>query len=101
MSGHPRPHRRPDPPDRGFPAPPEFCTQHGMPAFRWQIPERFNMGADVSDRHGASLALSAIDPSGKTRQLTFDAVSVLSTRLANVPVARGLQLGDRMAVSVR
>ena len=69
-----------------------------MPAFRWQIPERFNMGADVSDRHGAALALIEIEPSGKTRELTFDAISVLSNRLANVLVARGLQRGDRIAI---
>src|SRR5438132_9588211 len=69
-----------------------------MPAFRWQIPERFNMGADVSDRHGAALALIEIEPSGKTRELTFDAISVLSNRLANVLVARGLQRGDRIAL---
>src|SRR2546425_6399049 len=60
-----------------------------MPAFRWQIPERFNMGADVSDRHGAAIALIEIEPSGKTRELTFDAISALSNRLANVLVARG------------
>src|SRR5207302_321132 len=77
---------------------PEFCTQHGMPAFRWQIPERFNMGADVSDRHGAAIALIEIEPSGKTRELTFDAISALSNRLANVLVARGLERGDRIAI---
>src|SRR2546428_7100887 len=98
MSGHPGPHRRLDPPDRGFPARPEFCTQHGMPAFRWQIPERFNMGADVSYRHGAAIALIEIEPSGKTRELTFDAISALSNRLANVLVARGLERGDRIAI---
>ena len=69
-----------------------------MPAFHWQIPERFNMGADVSDRHGAALALIEIDPSGKTRELTFEAISALSNRLANVLVARGLRRGDRIAI---
>ena len=69
-----------------------------MAAFRWQIPERFNMGADVSERHGASLALIEIEPSGRTRELTFDAISALSNRLANVLVARGLQRGDRIAI---
>src|SRR5256885_2306968 len=69
-----------------------------MPAFRWQIPERFNMGADVSDRHGAAIALIEIEPSGKTRELTFDAISALSNRLANVLVARGLERGDRIAI---
>src|SRR5438445_11186092 len=69
-----------------------------MPAFRWQIPERFNMGADVSDRHGAAIALVEIEPSGKTRELTFDVISALSNRLANVLVTRGLRRADRIAI---
>jgi acetyl-CoA synthetase len=67
-------------------------------AFRWNIPERFNMGADVADRHGDKLALVEIDPSGKTRELTFDAISALSNRLANLLVAQGVKRGDRIAI---
>ncbi|TMB32281.1 MAG: AMP-dependent synthetase [Deltaproteobacteria bacterium] len=69
-----------------------------MVDFRWLIPERFNMGADVADRHRGALALVEIEPSGKTRELTFDAISALSNRLANVLVARGLRRGDRIAI---
>src|SRR3989454_8499765 len=99
MSGHPLrcPRLRSlDPP--GLPGAPGILYSAPMPAFRWQIPERFNMGADVSDRHGAAIALIEIEPSGKTRELTFDAISALSNRLANVLVARGLERGDRIAI---
>ena len=71
-----------------------------MAAFRWNIPERLNIGADVADRHGRALALIEIDPSGTTREFTFDAISALSNRLANVLVARGLKRGDRVAILV-
>jgi acetyl-CoA synthetase len=71
-----------------------------MTPFRWNIPERLNIGADVADRHGSALALIEIDPGGTTREFTFDAISALSNRLANVLVARGLKCGDRVAILV-
>src|SRR6266404_2788870 len=69
-----------------------------MVAFRWDIPERFNIGVDVADRFPSARALIEIDPSGEAREFTFDAISALSNRLANVFVARGLQQGDRIAI---
>jgi acetyl-CoA synthetase len=69
-----------------------------MVAFRWHIPERFNIGVDVADRHPSALALIEIDPSGKTREFIFDAISALSNRLANVLIAHGLKGGDRIAI---
>jgi acetyl-CoA synthetase len=69
-----------------------------MLPFRWQLPQRFNMGVDVADRHGDALALIEVDPSGKATELSFSAVSSLSNRLANVLVAQGLSRGDRVAV---
>src|SRR5437868_3895960 len=67
-------------------------------AFTWSIPARFNIGADVADRHGAALALIELNPSGKARQFTFADISRLSNRLANLLVAHGLQRGDRVAI---
>jgi acetyl-CoA synthetase len=64
---------------------------------RWSIPERFNIGADVTGRH-AGTALIEIDPSGKARELSFDAVARLANRLANVLLAHGLVRGDRVAI---
>ena len=69
-----------------------------MVAFSWDIPERFNIGVDVADRYPSARALIEIDPSGGAREFTFDAISALSNRLANVLVARGLQQGDRIAI---
>src|SRR5690242_4672749 len=71
------------------------------PAFRWSIPERFNIGTDVVDRHaaaGTSPALVEVDASGKATELGFAAVRELSNRLANVLVAQGLARGDRVAI---
>ena len=54
-----------------------------MVAFRWDIPERFNIGADVADRYPSARALIEIDPSGAAREFTFDAISALSNRQAS------------------
>src|SRR5713101_6540359 len=64
---------------------------------RWSIPERFNIGADVVDRH-AGTALIEIDPSGKAGEFSFDAIARLANRLANVLVAHGLARGDRVGI---
>ena len=69
-----------------------------MPAYRWEIPARFNMGRDVADRHAGALALIEIEPSGRTREFRFEEISALSNRLANVLAAQGLRRGDRLAI---
>ena len=71
-------------------------------AFRWRIPERYNIGADVADRqalrHGDRLALLFLDENHIERRLTFREVTALSNRFANVLAAHGLKRGDRIAV---
>src|SRR6266702_8134791 len=71
-------------------------------AFRWRVPERYNIGVDVADRqalrHGDRLALLFRDENHFERRLTFREVTALSNRFANVLVARGLKSGDRIAV---
>ena len=71
------------------------------PRFAWSIPERFNIGVDVVDRHaeaGLSPALLEVDGSGKVVELGFAAVRDLANRLANVLVGHGLERGDRVAI---
>jgi acetyl-CoA synthetase len=66
--------------------------------FRWTVPERYNIGVDVADRHGDRLALIFLDEHHKQYRLSFREVSGLANRFANVLSARGLQRGDRLAV---
>src|SRR5437763_2340181 len=72
--------------------------QEARSRFRWTVPERFNIGRDVVDRHGDALALIEIDPSGKKREYSFLHISRMANRLANVLVANGLTRGDRVAI---
>src|SRR3954467_933949 len=69
--------------------------------FRWSIPERFNIGADVADRHAAKgndTALVEVDSSGKVTTFGFRDVVRSSNRLANLLRAGGIERGDRVAV---
>src|ERR1700754_2177813 len=69
--------------------------------FRWEVPARFNIATACCDRHanGADkLALIYVDEAGATQRLSFDEMSTLSKRFANVLKADGLQRGDRVAV---
>ncbi len=70
-------------------------------AFRWQIPDRFNIGVDVCDRWADK------DPS-RTAIIELDGLSLkrtsygelrdLTNRLANYLVQKGLQRGDRIGI---
>jgi len=75
--------------------------QRATSRYVWSIPERFNIGVDVIDRHaaaGRAPALIEVEPSGKVTELGFAAVRELTNRLANVLVAHGLSRGDRVAI---
>ena len=71
---------------------------------RWQVPETFNIAADVCDRHAANPALAERkallyeDKAGHTATFTFRALKELSDKLAGVLASGGLQRGGRAAV---
>ena len=68
-------------------------------AFRWNIPERYNIAADVCDRHArdpGKVALIGVGPDGKTWEMTFREVQRSANRLANLLVSLGLARGDRV-----
>ena len=71
-------------------------------AFRWDIPARFNIGVDVSDRwarvEADRPAILDVMPDGQVNVLTFGALSEQSNRLANVLARHGVAPGDRVAV---
>jgi acetyl-CoA synthetase len=68
-------------------------------SFRWSIPARYNIAADVCDRHAGDLgkvALIGEDAGGKVWQLTFRDVQRKANQLANLLCAIGLARGDRV-----
>jgi acetyl-CoA synthetase len=67
--------------------------------FRWEVPERYNIAADVLDKHDpAGLAMLWEDWQGNERRLTFGDMQVLTNRTANALRAVGVGEGDRVAV---
>lgn len=68
-------------------------------AFRWRIPPRYNIAADI-DRHAGTrrTAVIGLDPAGKVRSYTFLDLKRASSRLANVLSAKGAGRGDRIGI---
>jgi acetyl-CoA synthetase len=68
-------------------------------AFRWNIPERYNIAADVCDRHArdpGKVALIGVGDDGKTWEMTFREVQRRANQLANLLLSLGLVRGDRV-----
>jgi acetyl-CoA synthetase len=68
-------------------------------SFRWNIPARYNIAADVCDRHAGDpgkVALIGEDSDGKTWQMTFREVQRKANQLANLLLSLGLVKGDRV-----
>jgi acetyl-CoA synthetase len=69
--------------------------------FRWELPERFNIGAACCDRHATGagrLALIYEAPDGTVERFTFDDLKRLSNRCANALSGLGVRRGDRVGV---
>jgi acetyl-CoA synthetase len=70
--------------------------------FRWQIPDRFNIGAAVSDRWAAEspdrVAVIAGTLDGDAPELTFGELAARSSALANALEGFGIERGDRVAL---
>ena len=68
-------------------------------SFRWNIPARYNIAADVCDRHAADaskIALIGEGADGKTWRMTFRDIQRKANQLANLLVSIGLVKGDRV-----
>jgi acetyl-CoA synthetase len=67
--------------------------------FRWEAPVRYNIAADVLDKHEPSrLAMLWEDWRGAERRVTFGELQALTNRAANVLRGAGVGEGDRVAV---
>ncbi len=68
-------------------------------AFRWSVPERYNIGVDVCDRQdGQAVALIHLDEAGRTTPYRFSDLGRQAGRLSNVLAGHGLVRGDRVAI---
>src|ERR1700759_5468550 len=72
----------------------QACAEH-----RWEVPARYNIAADVCDRHARDkLAMIHEDYAGSVRRLEWGEMQDLANRFANVLVAHGVERGDRVAM---
>ncbi len=71
-------------------------------AFRWQIPQRYNIAVDVCDRWAAidpdRTAIIEVSTDWKVTPVSFGHLRDASNRLANALRARGVARGDRIAI---
>ena len=68
-------------------------------AHRWEVPERYNIAADVCDKHPRekpAMVWESFD--GARRELTWGELQDLANQAAHVLAARGVERGDRVAV---
>jgi acetyl-CoA synthetase len=66
---------------------------------RWDVPEHYNIAADVCDRHPRDkLAMIHEDFHGSVRRIAWGELQDTSNRFANVLAAHGVGNGDRVAM---
>ncbi len=69
--------------------------------FRWQLPEKYNMGIEICDRHAddpSRLALIYVDIDGSVKEYTFQQIKRYSNQLGNALLGLGVARGDRVGI---
>ncbi len=82
---------------------PEAPSHDGtVAAFRWQVPEHFNIGINVCDRWAEQAqdrtALIDVGDDGHQQEISFGALRDHSNRMANVLTGAGIAAGNRVAI---
>jgi len=70
-------------------------------SFQWQIPEFYNIGVDICDKHAQRsnrLALIHEKEDGVVNTYTFNEIRDMSNRLANALLAHEMTVGDRLGI---
>ncbi len=70
-------------------------------AFSWQIPEQYNIGVDICDKHPAGRNKTALiyeTDDGDVNTFTFGDFIKWSNQFANVLTAHGVSRGDRVGI---
>ncbi len=72
----------------------ELCAAH-----RWEVPDRYNIAADVCDaRSPDALAMVHEDFGGAAREVHWGELQALANRAANLLAGLGVERGDRVAL---
>src|ERR671920_1722515 len=72
----------------------EACAAHA-----WQVPERYNIAADVCDKHPRDkLAMIHEDPDGNVREVHWGELQDMANRFALRLLEAGVEKGDRVAM---
>ena len=72
----------------------EACAEHS-----WQVPERYNIAADVCDKHPRDkLAMIHEDPDGTVREVRWGELQDMANRFALRLLEAGVEKGDRVAM---
>src|SRR6476660_4480565 len=70
------------------------CAEH-----EWHVPERYNIAADVCDKHARDkLAMVHERFDGERREVMWGELQDLANQAANLLAAQGVGRGDRVAV---
>lgn len=81
----------------------EFEYEKTYKDWKWDIPRKYNIGADVVDKHAASrnrnkVALYWENAAGQTARYTFGDLKNLSNKFGNVLKNLGFEKGDRFLI---
>ncbi|MGF3584613.1 MAG: acyl-CoA synthetase [Thermoplasmatota archaeon] len=81
----------------------EFNYEKEFKSWKWDIPENYNIGYDVCDKHAEGkkkdkIALFWENFEGKTKRFTFGEISSLSNQFGNVLKKLGFKEGDRFLI---
>lgn len=77
----------------------DYAAMHA--GFRWQVPERYNIGVDICGRWAndrSRFALYYEDEAGHREAWTFRDIQQAANRLSNVLAALGTLAGERVAI---
>jgi len=73
--------------------------EDAVAAHSWQVPDRYNIAADVCDKHPRDkLAMVHEDPDGNVRSVNWGELQDMSNRFANRLTEAGVHRGDRVAM---
>ena len=80
---------------------PQAKLQQTRDDFVWHIPDRYNIGVDICDRHAAATpdatAIIDVAPDGTSARHSFADLRIMANRFAHV-LTQATETGDRIAV---